>query len=344
MVGWKPRSRDSNIASVRYRCLIPLLELQKRNFSVELFDPARENTYSGVIFSKSYEQADQDLARRLRADGKVVVLDLCDNHFYNPYGLPAYERARKDLLEMIRLADLHVCSTSALADVVAAEGGLRQRPAVVGDPVEFPNMVPSNGRWWSRLSPYRWKRRSRLLWFGIHGSPNATCGMSDICKVAEVLRLVGKEHSFELIVCSDSKEDYVNLIRPLKDIESSYVEYQKETFPALLGGMEGVILPVNQNPFTWAKSHNRLTTALFAGVPVVADGVPSYREFAEFCTLDDWPTGLREILAEPRTARQKALRGREYIERRWMPSHVAERWREVLLPVLNVSASSPSSK
>jgi len=340
MLAWKPKSSDLNVASVRYRCTIPLGELQSAKFPVELFNPANVDTYEGVIFSKCYDPADQELARALRSRGSAVVLDLCDNHFYNPYGLAAYETARKNLLEMIGLADLLVCSTPTLADFVVAEAGLSQRPSVVGDPVEF-SETSSRSAEPSRETTQGSEGRVRLLWFGIHGSPNAPCGIADVCKIAGVLRDLQAEGqtSIELVICSNSRSEYDRLIGPL-DISSSYVEYSRTEFPRLLSEMDGVVLPVNKNPFTWSKSHNRLTTALFAGIPVVADAVPSYQEFSEFCTLGDWYAGLRQILFEPSRARRRASSGREYILQHWMPGHVAGQWRAVLSPLLHGKAAS----
>jgi len=339
-LAWKPKSSDANVASVRYRCMIPLRELQSRNFPVEIFNPAKAESYAGVIFSKCYDTADQKLARDLKSRGSAVVLDLCDNHFYNPSGLPAYETARKNLLEMIGLADLIVCSTPTLADFVVAEAGLGQRPRIVGDPVEFSDAFSAPARGQNVADAAG--KPFRLLWFGIHGSPNAPCGMADLCRLADVLREIRDDQgvSIELVVCSNSRDEYDRLLRAL-DIQSSYTEYNRDQFPALLSMMDGVVLPVNKNPFTWAKSHNRLTAALFAGVPVVADPVPSYLEFSAFCTLNDWRSGLREILFDAKAARRKASAGREYILSRWMPSHVAEQWREVLSPLLQGRAASP---
>jgi hypothetical protein len=301
-------------------------ELISRQFPIELFDSTRLDRYTGVIFSKCYDPVDQDLAARLRAGGSHVVLDLCDNHFYNPYDLPAYRSARENLRKMIQLADLITCSTQALAEIVAEEAGLPDLPEVVGDPVEFSDAA---------LSPDAKRTRSgRLLWFGVHGSPNAPCGVSDLAKIADALSPAAQEFSFELVVCSNSAAAYERHVRPL-GIASSYVEYNRNQFPALLAEMDGVILPIAENPFTRAKSHNRLTTALFAGVPVVADSIPSYREFSSFCVLDNWAGGLRELYEEPEKARARALAGRNYIEATWMPRHVAGRWQELLSPLLS---------
>jgi hypothetical protein len=340
MIGWKPKSNDPKVASVRFRCLVPLEELTSQGFPAQLFDPGNEFEYKVVIFSKCYEPADLAIAMRLRARGVPVVLDLCDNHFYNPEGLPAYQNARQNLMKMIEVADLITCSTPYLAEVVAKEARLDKLPEVVGDPVELANEAATAAE---RMSHTATNKASaamrRLLWFGIHGSPNAPCGMTDVVRIADELNRVGKESPFELVICSNSRDTYEKHIRPL-DFPTTYEEFNRNEFSALLSEMDGVILPVSPNPFTLAKSHNRLTTALFAGVPVVADGLPSYREFSDFCFLDDWQGGLQKILYEPLAARQKALAGKKYIQSKWLPVHIAARWRSILQPLLRGTLDS----
>jgi hypothetical protein len=243
---------------------------------------------------------------------------------------------------MINLANIITCSTSALAEIVAMEAHLDRLPFVVGDPVELSNTVlPTRDRNGKDVTTRETTKR-RLIWFGIHGSPNAPCGMIDVARVADVLSRMCIEYPFELVICSNNRETYERHIRPL-DFPTIYEEYNRETFSYLLSEMDGVILPVSQNPFTWAKSHNRLTTALYAEIPVVADGLPSYREFSDYCVLDDWQEGLREILCETGAARRKALAGRKYIQSKWMPVHVAEQWRTVLQPLLTGTPHSPEA-
>ncbi len=36
-IGWKPKSSDRTVATVRYRCLIPLEALRQKHFNVTLF-------------------------------------------------------------------------------------------------------------------------------------------------------------------------------------------------------------------------------------------------------------------------------------------------------------------
>lgn len=330
MIGWKTpapswRHRlfgNKDIASVRYRCLLPLEELQKRGFPAETYREPTRDRYKAVLFFKTYGPKDLELARDLRRRGRGVLLDLCDNHFYNPRDLPLYRTARRELLEMIALADQVSCSTPDLARTVAAEAGLKKEPVVVGDPVD-PSL---------RADPPQEKSaRPQLLWFGAHGAPNAPCGMEDLLRVAKPLERLRRKRDFELVVASNDRAKFRRLIAGLP-FPASYVPWDIRTFPRLLAGAWAALIPVNPNPFTLCKSHNRLATALFAGVPAVADGIPSYRELAEFSCLDDWEGGLNAIFEERPLVLAKAARGREYLLRRCLPSHSASAWEKFLAP------------
>ncbi|MEJ0059371.1 MAG: hypothetical protein WDM79_07300 [Terricaulis sp.] len=67
-IGWKPKSNDPKVASVRFRCLTPLGHLQRDGYPIELFDASQR--YDAVIFSKLYGRKDQALARELRAQAR----------------------------------------------------------------------------------------------------------------------------------------------------------------------------------------------------------------------------------------------------------------------------------
>lgn len=315
MIAWKVRSEDPAVASYRYRCLAPIDALRRRGLPAGLFRADEARSYRAVVFSKVYGEDEQRLADELRARGVRVLLDLCDNHFYNPYGLENYVRAGRNLRAMIARVDQVVCSTETLAAVVREESAPARPPAVVGDAVEVPAApaVPEE-------APV-----PTLLWFGFHGSPNAPCGMGDLANVAPLLKDAVRRHPFELVVASNSAEKYKAVVEPL-GLPSRYVAWDLATFPRLLAGARAVLIPVSRNPFTLCKTNNRLAAALAAGVPAVADRIPSYDEFAPFCHLDDWERGLSEVLTRPREARARAAGARALLLTRWSPEAVSEQW------------------
>jgi len=330
-IAWKPKSNDANVASVRYRCLIPLEALKQKGMSVELFDEKKVDNYKAVIFSKLYDKKNQDVAYRVHEAGGIVILDLCDNHFYNPFELDAYNHVKINLLKMISIADKIVCSTKTLAEVVKEEAGLDVMPVVIGDPVENIADVDVTG-WKKKLSKrlidlIEFKKRDLpyLLWYGSHGAPNAPSGMEDILKIESVLCEAYEKYPFELVVVSNSKKKFDDKISVL-NIPVRYVEWDQNKFNELLVSARAVIIPININPFTVCKTNNRLALALSCKVPVVADLIPSYEEFSDYCYLDNWKYGLEMVLRNDTSVMDKVRAGHKYLKENWMIDNVVSDW------------------
>jgi hypothetical protein len=320
-IAFKARVNDEAIASYRYRVLEPIRFLSARGHAVELFDEARFDHYGLVVFSKAYKAEDQVLAKRLKAAGKRVLLDLCDDHFFNPRDLEKYRRARQDLLAMIALADGVVCSTPVLAKTIKDEAGLAVSPSVAPDVYEQAPVTAAQ--------PGPPDRPAKLLWFGRHGSPNAEAGMADLSLIQDDLARAAARRPFELVVMSDSREAFETLAKDFP-VPLGYVDWNPASFAAELGQCDGVVIPLSDNRFVAAKTHNRLSLALSAGVPVVADRIDAYTEFEPFCWLGEWREGLEAVLMKPQEARARAAGARAYLEAHWSAEAVAPQWEAAL--------------
>jgi hypothetical protein len=336
-IGWKPKSDDPRVASVRFRCLTPLRMLQKLGFPIELFDPSQANAYTLVIFSKLYGAADQELARKLQARGCKTALDVSDNHFYNPGNLPEYVAAGADLSAMAGIVDRVICCSDHLATVMTREAKLSLPPLVVGDAVEEYDL-PLDAR-----SPFAQPaaKTFRVLWFGSHGSPNAPAGMEDLLRIRRHLETLAQQRRSELIVLSNSTEKFKSLSGKMP-IPSRYREWTPESFMQEMGRAHLVIIPVTPNPFTKCKSNNRLATALWFGVPVVADRIPAYDEFAEFAILDDWERGFKHAGALSRDLELRTLAGSSYVRTRFNTRQIAIAWRLAIKMVGDQPATTKS--
>jgi hypothetical protein len=326
MIGWLASSSDEEVASVRYRTLWPLTGLRQRGRAVSLYQPGAQRLYSGLIFSKRAQPADLYLAKKARARGTAIIFDLCDNHFYNPKSLPVYEALRTRLRRMLEMSDRVICSTERLAGVVQEELGSATDVVVVGDFVER-IAIPKSA------SPSR-RDRPMLLWFGSHGSDNADSGMLDLLKIADDLRRQFERAPFELVVVSNNRAKFDAYIAPLP-LATRYLPWQRETFADLLGRAAAVLLPLSDNPFVACKTHNRISLALTAGVPVVGDLIQSYAEFSPYAYLGDWRQGLEAVVERPRAARSRARRARAYVDEVWSPSRVLDAWEAALQPFLH---------
>ncbi len=319
-VAWKPRTINPSVASFRYRVALPIELLRSLGHQAELFDPSQRESYDVVVFSKAYRPADQQLAADISRSGARVMLDLCDNHFYNPYGLDAYASARADMLSMIKACDV-ICSTPALARVVMAEAGLEFLPRIVGDLIEEIG-APS--------APAAPKGLPRLVWFGLHGSPNAPSGMADLLTVSAQLQWASTKWDFELVVVSNSREKFEDCVSPLP-LRTRYVEWERSAFQTELYGASAVLIPLSDNPFVACKTHNRLTLALAAGLPVLGDRIESYQEFAPYVWLSDWKAGLEAVLRPEREEiRRRITLGRAYLAAHWSDADIARQWEQAL--------------
>lgn len=318
-IGWKPKSADPAIASVRFRCLTPMAALQETGLDVSLYDEAKRDAYSLVIFSKLYDRRNQDLARALKARGCRTMLDLSDNHFYNPYDLTAYGAAARDLRVMAGLADLVVCCSEELARVVVAETSLPYAPPIVGDAVEAFDVSARDAG----------DGVFRMLWFGSHGSPNAPAGMEDLLRIRANVDAAARTRPCELVIVSNNEAKFRVLtdsfVAPLR-----YVEWSAAGFAAELGRANVVLIPATPNPFTACKSNNRAATALWHGAPVLADPVPAYEELAAFLYLDDWAEGFSDALAGAPAMANRTREGQKYVRARLTPQENARAWRAAI--------------
>jgi hypothetical protein len=331
LVGWKPKSNSKEVASVRFRCLSPMAELQRTGFDVELYseEAAAAGRYAAVIFSKLYSPAEQKLAAGLKARGVKTILDLSDNHYYNPFNLPEYATAASNMRTMCELVDRVICCSAHLGQIVAQEAKLSRAPLVVGDAVEsmtLPLKAPS---------PFadRGGDPFRILWFGSHGSPNAPAGMEDILRIRKQLVAAHEKVKCEFIVLSNNAEKY-RALAPQIGIPSTYVEWSDDALMTTMARTQLVVVPVSVNPFTKCKSNNRAATALWHGLPVIADRIPAYEELRSFMFLDDWDVGFAHALAGSREIQMRTAAGSVYVRQNFNISVIAVEWRRAIKTVL----------
>lgn len=330
LVGWKPKSDDHNVASVRFRCLTPLNELKRSGFAVELYSPERDasGAYSAVIFSKLYGIRDQQTAASLARRGIKTILDVCDNHFYNPMDLPEYRQAALDLRQMARIVDRVICCSPHLGGIVAKEAGLGLAPLIVGDAVEVMKL-PVDAR--DPFSPSV-NDPFRIVWFGSHGSPNAPSGMEDLLRIGKHLERAAKSRECELVVISNNLEKF-ELLRPKLPLPARYVAWDDKALMTEFGHANLVVVPVSPNPFTKCKSNNRVATALWHGLPTLADRIPAYDELSDFAVLDDWELGFKHALAFSQEMRMRTAAGTSYVRANFGNRPIAAEWRRAIKAV-----------
>ena len=347
---WWPHTCDARIASTRLRCLRIVDALRAQGLDACLYDPA-ETAPDVLVLSKRYDADSLTIASALQTRGTRVVLDLCDNHFYCEPPTPAWTRRATLLRDAVARVDAVIVATPALAEIVRAEC-----PAAapilytIGDAVEPPWSPQPARRWrhqldeWAlcKLAEQVARQRAQgsisLLWFGNQGSDNAEGGLLDLLRIAEPLHALAQQQPTNLTVISNHRGKFEAVARALP-LPCRYLPWRATTFSRATALHDIALLPVSLNPFTTCKTNNRVATALMHGVAVVADPVPSYREFDDCIVLGDWGAGLR-MLAACRARRAAGVeRGRARIAAHWGLDTIAGHWRTALEQVAPTPAT-----
>jgi hypothetical protein len=302
----------------------------------EIFDPRNPQKYSIVVFSKAYDPTCFIEAKSLKQVGARVILDICDNHFYNPNDIPALRRAEEQFARMLTVADAVICSTGELAKIITD----RFRPSVpmqiIADPIESTIDIPVDPlrRWlWSaeftslgtKIEIAKRRGATALVWFGIHGGGNADYGLNDLLRIRNCLEHLDRQYGLTLTVISNNRLKYW---RQFADwtIETHYLEWRPTTFLSALGLHDIAVIPITINPFTICKSANRVALALSRGLAVVADGIPSYEIFRGAIRLDCWDHGLRCYIQSGSEREKDVRKGKGIVEDHFTPESIGTRW------------------
>lgn len=261
---------------------------------------------AGVQFVDIRQPADVAVHFKRICSGLLAschILDLSDNHFWmGPYVTQEADNVRLQLIEDVRYADRVVCPTSFLAGAAAIYS--RNPPIVIPDPVD--SLISH-----SRKSPVE----NRLLWHGNWGSKHHPegGGMQDLL-MPDVLDALDGFWG-HLVVCSNSYERYTAIANKLP-IPTRYVEWSPIALVDMLSTADLAIIPVTITPYTAAKSHNRVTTCIASGLPVITSFHPAYEEFG-VCT-DNWVEALNAPVPEPRPKSLLAPYTAEAVAQKWL--------------------------
>lgn len=148
-IGWKVSTLNSNLASLRYRALIPILALEKRSIKCRVFSNVRNVSLQNLdvlVIVKSFTIDDYCLAHKAADLGIPVIFDLCDNVFIENYTHSNKLSPTNIFLMIARLANAITVTTEPLAEVVKAQIGSSIPVYVVPDGVENKEILGASKR------------------------------------------------------------------------------------------------------------------------------------------------------------------------------------------------------
>ncbi|MBI3298628.1 MAG: hypothetical protein HYZ75_10725 [Elusimicrobia bacterium] len=306
---WPYRSAD---ASTRLRAYDLWGPLNALGVSAELYRPFLN--YGAVVFQKAFEPHHLALARRLRAKGVKIVLDLNVNYVdFDPEFAPEYKRRALDL--MLPETDALIVSSGELERVYR---GRVPRVVMVPDPVPA-GLFPS-------AKVHAGTRGLRLVYCGY------AVKAREVLAIAPVLRRVCAQHDARvLFVCEKDPK--------LPGLPSEFKRYSQRSLAAAFAAADIAIAPRDlSRPYNLGHSAVKVALPMAAGLPAVASPVPSYEGSpALLCRSDEeWESALTSLILDPERRAALGAAGRVFARRELDVPVVAARYaaalRQVLLP------------
>ena len=122
MIIWKVKSENLNVASFRYRCLIPVKYLDQKGYDCLIYSNQDKIKFDlkpeAIIFIKSFTKHDVRLAQMARQKEIPVILDICDNIFVEGYGLYSKSKPAEGFKEMVKIASAIVTTGTSLKSYI----------------------------------------------------------------------------------------------------------------------------------------------------------------------------------------------------------------------------------
>jgi SAM-dependent methyltransferase len=271
-----PAGPTSDLASARYRVIIPAQQLARLGHQVQIASLPKDGWPAEIaaaacdtlVISKSFDEPNERLARAMKARGVRVVVDFCDDYFSHPkYGAHFHALAA--------IADTLVASTEAMAESVRRNTS--REAVVITDPVEGPRGVP---KFEPRFPAFR------LAWFG---HPSNLNGL--LAKAGE-LKALAAHVPVRLSVVTAPLPEVPALVAKLAEghegrIRADLVPWSLEATWKTLAETDATWIPVIDSERKAVKSPNRLLESAWAGRLAVADPVPAYLPFADLMPIGE---------------------------------------------------------
>ncbi|MEL7689475.1 hypothetical protein [Citromicrobium bathyomarinum] len=333
-IGWQTQRPNPKHASARLRVHGPMALLEARGHECVLYDGARApDGLDCIVISKSFTSAAHRVLDRADAAGVPVLYDMCDNLVAKARAEGDDEAERRVVSALGRAARI-TAPTPELLDRLS-----EQVPGVPGQVVpdllentEFlAGLRPSLAERWrlARLRRFLARHQDALhcVWFG--NSSGAQAGLVHVRERMPELEAFAKRHPITLTIVSNTWLAYRRMA-PEFGIPTHYIGWSLAAFLPALRAHRVAIIPVGRNSFTLGKSINRPATALRAGLGVVADSLPAYRELEDFVPIDDWQGGLWRYASNWPEERDRLAEGLDHIDARYGDAHVADLWESAI--------------
>ena len=172
-----------------------------------------------------------------------------------------------------------------------------------------------------------------IVWFGNHDSSHGRYGIVTLLDIADALIAVAKDIPLRLVVISNNRRIFEQLIVPLPII-TEYIEWDPILIYKHIRQADLCVLPNSRDAFSFPKSASRAVLALSLGVPVVATGLPSLEPLEDCIIRDDLEAGIRTYLTDRPRVASDLRKARFVLEETYSGPAVARRWANLLESLL----------
>ena len=296
----------SSLASVRFRCLSIIDELEKKNPEIDhmivLLNHHLEHNLEqakdcDIIIIGKVMQADigKYLYDELPKLNKPIVLDLCDNVFLDK------RRFYYELL--IAIADKVIFASDKLKEAVT--NGFPKISEVIKDPTTLPIVEPK----------VIIDNNHQLCWFGLSNN------LDNIVKFMYPILKQNESDNFNLEIVTDTwniNKNFITEKLALPNIKITYTPWCEYAEEQAIINSDAVIIPVdNKNKSKQVKTANRVITAISLGKPVITQPIDSYQEFKESIFMHEDPAlaWSAYVMTDEKTVELKVKLGQAIIKK-----------------------------
>lgn len=352
-----PIERNAQLASARYRGLIPAREMVKHGIRADVmtvydlfhpqFDPTgidllvmHQPKYDFVMMQNMIGVLMQRL-ETIRRNGGSIVIDVSDYKFSDELRgrLVQTIGEQKTAMYLLILKELFARCTAVTTPTENLEQLLRQS---LGDqkPIFLIDDMVEVARGTPRFAP---GETLNLLWFGQMVSHVPTIKQF----VKADLPAIGRLRPARLhILCEAvNTHDAVQFFgASLEELGITFGAWSLPALDAALAACDLVVLPVaTEELVAKGKSNNRALQTLYAGRYAVAHPLDSFRRLGDFIGIDaSLPAAVAAALADPDGVLDRIRRGQAHVEQHYMPAHIAERWIDICRQLTTKQATAPA--
>lgn len=212
-LAWKVGSLSPELASVRYRAILPIIALNSHGIESSIYDSIINidvKKFDTVIIVKSFTSDDLILAQQACAQNKKVIFDLCDNIFIKDYrGKQPTTPAEMFMAILPYLSGVTV-TTAALKDVIDQITHKKTPCFIVPDGIE---------------SNREYTEAKRILFNA--AKKGAKKNLINALKSAKKTTQEKTESAIEILKSKKQhfKSDIKNVLRPISWINKLYIAY-----------------------------------------------------------------------------------------------------------------------